>query len=424
MSRMLSLFGVLLPLFLALALASPVDARLKGRSHDDDSSDHRSRDDDSSDDDSRDQGPPNNDVPGADNCAAPSGLVSWWPGEGNADDAWGDNDGTLVDVTFSPGKVGQAFDFSGTKDFVQVPDSASLDFSALDSYTIEFWVKTEGVTEGHPTLVEKWANPSTPAYPFAVRLNTGDRRFSTVGPKGTIFCGVFDGSNFPFVWSSLPVDDNEFHHVACVFDGASKSIEVYIDGHLDGFQDYTTLNEVSNGQDLFFGIRGNFHPLTEFNRLLDEISIYAAALSATEISGIFEGGDAGKCRYTSVDIDVKPASQNNLFSRRGPGFIPVAINGSADFSPLDIDFGTLVFETPELGIYPRQGPHCEIVDWNRDAFLDAVCFFKDKPRHWEIGEATGTLTGELFDGTAIEGSDSIRVVSKYKKAHRRHRKTN
>ena len=198
MSKTLSLFGVLLPLFLALALASPVDARPKGGSHDDDSSD----------DDSRDPGTPNNDAPGADNCTAPSGLVSWWPGEGNADDAWGDNDGTVVDATFSPGKIGQAFDFSGTTDFVRVPHSASLDFSASDSYSVEFWVKTKGMTEGHPTLVEKWANPSTPAYPFAVRLNTGDPRFSTVGPKGTIFCGVFDGSNFPFVWSSLPVDDN------------------------------------------------------------------------------------------------------------------------------------------------------------------------------------------------------------------------
>ena len=257
--------------------------------------------------------------------------MSWWRGEGNADDAWGDNDGTVVDATFSSGKVGQAFDFSGTQDSVQVPHSPSLDFSASDSYTIEFWVKTEGLAEGHPTLVEKWANPSTPAYPFAVRLNTGDTRFSTVGPKGTIFCGVFDGSNFPFVWSSMPVDDDEFHHVACVFDGASKSIEVYIDGHLDGSQGYTTLNEVSNGQDLFFGIRGNLHPLTEFDRLLDEISIYLVALSATAISDIFEGGDGGKCRSADIDIDVKPSSENNTFSRRGPGFIPVAINGSADF---------------------------------------------------------------------------------------------
>ena len=415
MSKTLGLFGVLLALLLSLALASPVDAGSKGRHHDDDSSDHRSRDDDSSDD-SRDQGPP-------DNCAAPSSLVSWWPGEGNADDAWGDNDGTVVGATFSQGKVGDAFDFSGTLDFVQVPHSASLDFSASDSYTVDFWVQTEGMIEGHPALVEKWANSSTFAYPFAVRLNTGDPNFpTTVGPKGTIFCGVFDGTNFPFVWSSMAVDDNEFHHVACVFDGAAKSIEVYIDGHLDGFQDYTTLNDVTSGEDLFFGIRGNLNPLFDFNRLLDEISIYSTALSATEVNDIFEGGDAGKCRSASVDIDVKPRSENNTFSRRGPGFVPVAINGSADFSPLDIDFGTLVFEAPELGIHPRQGPHCEIVDWNRDDFLDAVCFFKDKPRHWEIGEATGTLAGELFDGTAIEGTDSIRVVAHYKKAHRRHRK--
>ena len=42
--------------------------------------------------------------------SAPSGLVSWWPGDGNADDIADANPGTLVgSVTFAPGKVGQAF---------------------------------------------------------------------------------------------------------------------------------------------------------------------------------------------------------------------------------------------------------------------------------------------------------------------------
>src|SRR5258708_26090521 len=44
------------------------------------------------------------------NCApAPSGLISWWPGEGNANDVADANSGTLHGgVTFSNGVVGQA----------------------------------------------------------------------------------------------------------------------------------------------------------------------------------------------------------------------------------------------------------------------------------------------------------------------------
>jgi hypothetical protein len=39
---------------------------------------------------------------------APSNIVNWWPGDGNANDIIGADNGTLVGgVTFAPGKVGQ-----------------------------------------------------------------------------------------------------------------------------------------------------------------------------------------------------------------------------------------------------------------------------------------------------------------------------
>src|SRR5437763_2728435 len=44
----------------------------------------------------------------------PPGLVSWWPGDGNAKDIADGNPGTLQGgVTFASGKVGQAFHFNG-----------------------------------------------------------------------------------------------------------------------------------------------------------------------------------------------------------------------------------------------------------------------------------------------------------------------
>jgi hypothetical protein len=44
----------------------------------------------------------------------PLGLIGWWPGDGNAADIVGRNNGaTLGDITFGPGKVGQAFSFDG-----------------------------------------------------------------------------------------------------------------------------------------------------------------------------------------------------------------------------------------------------------------------------------------------------------------------
>ena len=53
-------------------------------------------------------------------CAPPaSNLVSWWPGEGDASDIQGPNDGTLQNgVAFATGRVGQAFSMDGVDDYV------------------------------------------------------------------------------------------------------------------------------------------------------------------------------------------------------------------------------------------------------------------------------------------------------------------
>jgi hypothetical protein len=50
----------------------------------------------------------------------PSGLVSWWDGDGTSADLEGKNNGVLLDgVAFAGGKVGRAFKFDGINAEVQ-----------------------------------------------------------------------------------------------------------------------------------------------------------------------------------------------------------------------------------------------------------------------------------------------------------------
>ena len=50
----------------------------------------------------------------------PAGLVSWWPGEGDATDIVGFNDGILQGgTTFAAGMVGEAFSLDGIDDYIQ-----------------------------------------------------------------------------------------------------------------------------------------------------------------------------------------------------------------------------------------------------------------------------------------------------------------
>jgi len=66
----------------------------------------------------------------------PNGLISWWPGDGNANDIEDGNDGTLVNGAASaPGKVGQAFSLDGIDDHISVNSNSNLNPS---SFTYDF----------------------------------------------------------------------------------------------------------------------------------------------------------------------------------------------------------------------------------------------------------------------------------------------
>ena len=74
--------------------------------------------------------------------APPAGLVSWWTGDGHANDIVGSNHGSLQNgATYGPGLVGQAFHFDGVDDYVLVPNSSSLTIS--DQFTMDFWFRPE-----------------------------------------------------------------------------------------------------------------------------------------------------------------------------------------------------------------------------------------------------------------------------------------
>lgn len=72
-----------------------------------------------------------------------NGLVAWWEGEGNANDAVGVNHGTLVGgVRFAPGKVGQAFHLNGVNAYVDL--GTALDVPSWPNYAVSLWFQHDG----------------------------------------------------------------------------------------------------------------------------------------------------------------------------------------------------------------------------------------------------------------------------------------
>jgi len=74
-------------------------------------------------------------------CDMPStGLLGWWPGDGNAPDVQMRSSGQTMDgATFAPGFVAKAFTLDGAGAYVDVPDTAILR-SMTDAVTVTAWI--------------------------------------------------------------------------------------------------------------------------------------------------------------------------------------------------------------------------------------------------------------------------------------------
>ena len=81
----------------------------------------------------------------------PQSMISWWPGDANANDIMDGNDGSLINgATFTTGMVGQAFSFDGVDDYVEVPDNPSLNIT--EKITIDAWINVSDIITPHVIL--------------------------------------------------------------------------------------------------------------------------------------------------------------------------------------------------------------------------------------------------------------------------------
>jgi hypothetical protein len=108
-----------------------------------------------------------------------------------------------------------------------------------------------------------------------------------------------------------------------------------------------------------------------------------------------------------VALDIKPGAFPNPINPRSEGVIPVAILTTETFdattaNPITVRLGATGTEAIPV--------KSALKDVDGDGDIDLILHFKNQDTGIQCGKTSASLTGQTFDGHAIEGSDSIVTV--------------
>jgi len=219
-------------------------------------------------------------------CAiAPTGLVSWWPGDANDHDIVGSNSPTLSSFTIVPGEVSNGFDFAANG-YLDVTASASL---ANQRFTWAAWVRPDG------------PGPNNDQYGSVIVVQNSDTQGDIIAVDwrsnpDSRFLFVFGDQASQTIYSADTFPAGNFYFVAATYNGAV--FRLYVNGVLEASRARAMTIPYNSdpwgiGQSLIFGPGSNFRT---WNGVIDEVQTYRRALTATELMQIYNVGVHGVCK--------------------------------------------------------------------------------------------------------------------------------
>jgi Concanavalin A-like lectin/glucanases superfamily/Abnormal spindle-like microcephaly-assoc'd, ASPM-SPD-2-Hydin len=303
---------------------------------------------------------------------APSGITAWWPGDGNADDIIGGNNGTLVGgVTFAPGEVGEAFSFDGTSGYVNVPSSSAL--QPQSAISVAAWVNPTSFSDPNGSAIVAKYDSAGQSWALVAFQNTGQLEWGVYGSSQ--YFAMVTGVN-------LTVGPG-WQHVAATFDTATQAVAVYINGVQvpiscrSGYTCGTVTSIYQSSAPVQIGAYTGGNGITGFwDGLIDEVQIYDVALSAAQVQAIYNAGSAGNCK----GLTFSPSALQFPRQTIGTTSVPETVTATNSF-PLPVTVSTATTSGPFI---PTN--NCEILAPAASCAVN-VTFAPSQP-----GPQHGTLT--------------------------------
>ncbi len=221
-----------------------------------------------------------------------TGLLGYWPFDGNANDFSGNNNNGIVSsaslTTDRFGNIDKAYYFNGINGLITVPNSPTVDIPNNTSFSLSFWLKTDA-NVGYANLLAKHDPGFWNGYSACV--NNFDQGYCT--SAGHLLTYVASGAQQDACTNTAIANDIEnWYHVTSVYNSYTNQIKLYINATLQS--DIGQKSGItSNSENLLFGGLPipSSSPFNNYNSYykgkLDDIRIYNRILSLTEVNDLY-----------------------------------------------------------------------------------------------------------------------------------------
>lgn len=226
---------------------------------------------------------------------APSGLVSWWPGDTNENDIIsGVNPEHVTAVTLVPGEVGNGFSF-GNDGYIEIAATPTL---ANQQFTWLAWVKPEGPGPNNDAAGSVIVAQSVTGY-----YNNVSLQWSALNSN---FLFIFGADNTELINSPSTFPAGSYYLVSGTYDGST--FQLMVNGQPQGSYAETKTVTYSSNPWMIGSTEPDFisegYPRT-WNGVIDEVQAYDRALSQSEIQAIYSAASGGVCKgLTSTSLGL------------------------------------------------------------------------------------------------------------------------
>lgn len=209
-----------------------------------------------------------------------TGLFGVWNGDNNANDSFGTKNGTAQGgLTYTTGKVNQAFNFNGTNAYVSFSDNQTLKINEV--FSISVWVKPSNLSNLFWIVSDYPFEPGGGQRGYAFLIDNATPGFYYVRNNG------FTNGENNYLGMGSTISLNVWSHIVFVFN-QGVSYQYYLNGTLVRNQGQLSGNIIYPYNTVY---DAPYIGSTASTGLFDGVTMWNKALTQVEVTELYNSGN-------------------------------------------------------------------------------------------------------------------------------------